>query len=60
MQEAATKQLEGRLRDLRGEMDQVVSRVTIDALKERAAQLGEIEELHEDAQTGELTIKVKV
>jgi hypothetical protein len=60
MQEEATQRLEGRLRDLRGEMDQVVSRVTIDALKERAAQLGEIEELHEDASTGELTIKVKV
>jgi hypothetical protein len=60
MQEEATKRLEGRLRDLRGEMDQVVNRVTIEALKERAAQLGEIEELHEDAATGELTIKVKV
>jgi hypothetical protein len=37
-----------------------VNRVTIDALKERAGQLGEIEELHEDAESGELTIKVKV
>ena len=60
LQKDATRRLEGTLRDLRGEMDQVVSRVTIEALKVRAGQLGEIEELREDAEKGELTIKVRV
>jgi hypothetical protein len=60
LQAEATRRLEARLRDLREEMDAVVTRVTIAALKERAGQLGEIEEIHEDAATGELTIRVKV
>jgi hypothetical protein len=60
LQRQTTERLERRLRDLREEMDGVVNRVTIEALKERAGQLGEIEELTEDAATGELTIKVKV
>jgi hypothetical protein len=60
LQQEATQRLEKKVRDLQAEMDQVVNRVTAEALKERAAQLGEIEELHENAETGELTIKVKV
>ncbi len=60
LQKEATARLEHTLRDLRGEMDQVVHRVTATALKARAGQLGEIEELSENAETGELTIKVKV
>ncbi len=52
--------LEARLKDLRGELDEVVNKVTAGALKERAGQLGTIEEIHEDAATGSLTIKVKV
>lgn len=52
--------LEARLKDLRGELDEVVNKVTANALKERAGQLGTIEEIHEDAATGALTIKVKV
>jgi hypothetical protein len=55
-----TEALEARLKDLRGELDEVVNKVTGAALKERAAQLGTIEEIHEDAATGALTIKVKV
>lgn len=55
-----TLALEARLKDLRGELDEVVNKVTASALKERAAQLGTIEEIHEDAATGALTIKVKV
>ena len=54
------EQVEGRLADLRVELDEAVNRVTAAALKERAAQLGTIEEIHEDAATGALTIKVKV
>jgi hypothetical protein len=56
----ATQRLEKKVRDLQAEMDQVVNRVTAEALKERAGQLGEIEELSENTETGELTIKVKV
>lgn len=55
-----TLALEARLKDLRGELDEVVNKVTGNALKERAGQLGTIEEIHEDAATGSLTIKVKV
>jgi hypothetical protein len=55
-----TSILEKRLGDLRKELDHVTTRVTAEALKEKAKRLGEIEELHEDAETGELTIKVKL
>ncbi|MBX3231003.1 MAG: hypothetical protein KIT84_36700 [Labilithrix sp.] len=55
-----TEKLERRLGDLRSELDGVTNRVTAEALKEKARKLGEIEELHEDAETGELTIKVKL
>ena len=54
-----TQQLEGTLRDLKGELDTVVNRVTATALKTRAGELGQIEEVHEDANGG-LTIKVRV
>ena len=55
-----TDKLEKRLGDLRKELDQATTRVTAEALKEKARKLGEIEELHEDKETGELTIKVKL
>lgn len=58
-QDVATK-LERRLGDLKRELDGVTNRVTAEALKEKARRLGEIEELHEDAETGELVIKVKL
>lgn len=58
--EDVTKKLERRLGDLRRELDAVTAKVTADALKEKARQLGEIQELHEDAETGELTIKVRL
>ena len=41
------------------ELDGVVNRVTATALKTRAAELGQVEEVHEDANGG-LTIKVRV
>jgi hypothetical protein len=56
----ATRRLEEELRDLRAELDGVVNRTTARALKERAAQVGEIEELLEDPETGSLTIKVRL
>lgn len=52
--------LERRLGDLRRELDSVTAKVTAEALKEKARALGEIEEMHEDIETGELTIKVRL
>ncbi len=57
--EVATK-LEKHLVGLRKELDQVVNRVTAEALKAKAASMGEIEEITEDSETGSITIKVKV
>ena len=50
----------GRLGDLRRELDQDVNRVTAEALKRRAAQIGQIKEMTEDPQSGSLTIVVEV
>jgi hypothetical protein len=58
--EDVTAKLEKKLGDLRRELDSVTARVTADSLKEKARQLGEIEEMSEDAETGELTIKVRL
>ena len=60
LQGKVTDQLEGKLGDLRGELDQVVNRVTAEALKRKAASLGQIKEISEDQQTGSLTIVVEV
>lgn len=60
LRQEVTERLEGRLKDLKGELDGVVNKVTAAALKERASQLGTVEEVHENAETGELTIKVRV
>ena len=56
----ATAKLEARLKDLRQELDGVVNRVTAQALKEKARQMGEVQEIVEDEKTGALTIKVKL
>jgi hypothetical protein len=55
-----TGALERKLRDLGRELDGIANRVTAEALKVRAGQLGEIQEISEDPETGSLTIKVKV
>ena len=55
-----TDQLEAQLGDLRQELDQAVNRVTAEALKRKAAQLGQIKEITEDPQAGSLTIVVEV
>jgi len=60
MQTDVTDRLEGKLCDLRLELDQAVNRVTAAALKIKAAQLGQIKEISEDAQTGSLTIVLEV
>jgi len=60
LQGKVTDQLEQRLGELRGELDKVVNKVTAEALKRKAASLGQIKEMTEDPQSGSLTIVVEV
>jgi FtsH ternary system-associated peptide len=60
VQSAATGKLEKELADLQPELNEVVNRVTSEALKQKAAQLGTIKEISEDQEAGSLTIKVEV
>jgi hypothetical protein len=60
LQGQVTDQLEGQLDDLRQELNQAINRVTAEALKRKAAQLGQIKEMTEDAQSGSLTIVLEV
>src|SRR5262245_47377232 len=60
LQGKITDKLEGKLSDLRQELDQAVNRVTGEALKRKAASLGQIRELTEDPQSGSMTIVVEV
>ena len=55
-----TDRLERKLADLRQELDQAVNRATAAALRQKAAQLGQIREMTEDPATGSLTIVVEV
>ncbi len=63
LKRAVTRRLTGLEKDLRGELDRVVQRVYIEALKRKAARMGDVESI--DERTGEdgeleLTIRVKV
>jgi hypothetical protein len=60
MQTEITDKLEAQLGDVRKELDQVVNRVTAEALKRKAAQLGTIKQVTEDAQSGSMTIVLEV
>jgi hypothetical protein len=60
IQQQVTEKLEGSLADLRQELDQVVNRVTAEALKKKAAQIGQIKEMTEDPEGGTLTIVLEV
>jgi hypothetical protein len=60
LQSRVTEQLEAQLGALRQELDQVVNRVTAEALKRKAAQLGQIKEITDDPQSGSLTITLEV
>ncbi len=60
LQQEVTDRLEAQLEDLRQELDQVVNRVTAEALKRKAAQIGQIKEMTEDPQSGSLTIVLEV
>lgn len=59
MRRQVTQQLEKKLGDLRSELDGAVGRATVEALTERAGQLGAIESVHGD-EAGNVTIKVKL
>ncbi len=60
LQKEVTDRLEAELVDLRTELDKAVNRTTAEALKQKAAQLGEIKEMTEDQETGSLTIVLEV
>ncbi len=60
LQSQVTDRLEARLGDIRKELHQAVNRVTAEALKQKAAQLGQIKELTEDPQSGSMTIVLEV
>jgi hypothetical protein len=60
LQTEVTAKLEASLGDLRRELDHTVNRVTAEALKQKAAQLGRIKELAEDPEAGSLTIVLEV
>lgn len=56
----ATRALEAAIGAVHAELDEAVNRATGEALKIKARQLGEVQEIHEDPETGSLTIRVRV
>ncbi|MBX2799971.1 MAG: hypothetical protein KTR31_19985 [Myxococcales bacterium] len=54
------EKLERALAEAHKELEQITNAVTRAALKERAAQMGEILDVAENVESGELTIRVKV
>jgi hypothetical protein len=60
LQGEATERLEGAMADVRKELNDAVNAATREALKQKAAQLGQIKEMTEDPEAGSLTIKVEV
>ncbi|MCG8587368.1 MAG: hypothetical protein MI757_21895 [Pirellulales bacterium] len=60
LQNKITDTLEAELADLRGELNQAVNRATAEALKQKAARIGQIKEMTDDPESGTLTIVVEV
>jgi len=60
LQNQATEQLEKHLSEIQPEISEIVNKVTRDALKQKAQQLGTVKEISEDAESGSLTIKLEV
>ncbi len=60
LQKQVTDALESKLHDVRVELEAVVNRVTAEALKQRAAQMGQIKTITEDPASGSMTIVVEV
>jgi FtsH ternary system domain X5 len=60
LQGKVTDKLEEKLGELSQELGRVVNKVTAEALKQKAASLGQIKEITEDPQSGSMTIVVEV
>ena len=60
LRQHVTRQLEGALQGLKGELDEAVTKVTQAALKQRASELGTVESVQENPHDGSLVIKVRV
>lgn len=60
LQQQVTDRLEGALADVRSDLDQAINRATAAALKQKAAQIGQIKDMTEDLATGSLTIVIEV
>jgi hypothetical protein len=60
LQKEVTDRLEAELGEVRRELDQAVNKVTGEALKQKAGQMGTIKELTEDPESGNMTIVVEV
>lgn len=59
LRRTVTAQLEAKIADLKRELDGAIGRATVGALTEKAAQLGRIEESHQD-EAGNVTIRVRL
>lgn len=57
---ALTAEIEAGLADLRAELDEIAVKVTQEALRRKAARMGEIESVTEDPESGSLTIRIRV
>ncbi len=55
-----TEHLEGRLADLREELNRIANKVTADGVKAWAQRMGEVIEVQEDEESGSVSIKVEV
>lgn len=60
LQREVTERLEKKLGEIQSELDAATNRATAEALKTRARQLGEVQEIQEDEETGSVTIRIKV
>lgn len=59
-QSKATEHLEKAIADLQPEINDIVNKITRESLKAKAAQMGRIQEITENAESGEMTIKIEV
>jgi hypothetical protein len=60
LQRLVTDRLEQALLDIRPQLDRIVNRVTVEALKRKAAAMGRVKSIAEDADGGSLTIVLEV
>lgn len=60
LQIKTSERLEKKLIDVKPQLDKVVNKVTREALKRKASQMGEITELKEDDTSGNMIIKVEL